>query len=153
LGFQARSLDGSTTSVPAPALEDLRARVHGDFLAPGEAGYDASRSIWNAMIDRRPALVVHCTGAVRAWRSDAIGFMATHSAVESLRRNLLPCAPIARNPQVEADRLEENGTMGEKKQKKDIKKPKSSTKVKSENLPPHLKRASTTPASGSSGSK
>lgn len=30
--------------------------------------------------------------------------------------------------------------MGEKKQKKEIKKPKTTTKTKPENLPPHLKR-------------
>lgn len=30
--------------------------------------------------------------------------------------------------------------MGEKKQKKEVKKPKTATKVKQENLPPHLKR-------------
>ena len=30
--------------------------------------------------------------------------------------------------------------MGEKKHKKEIKKPKSSKKTKAENLPPHLKR-------------
>ena len=37
--------------------------------------------------------------------------------------------------------------MGEKKQKKDVKKPKTKTKGKPENLPPHLKRATSTPAS------
>jgi hypothetical protein len=31
--------------------------------------------------------------------------------------------------------------MGEKKQKKEVKKPKTSKKTKVENLPPHLKRA------------
>jgi hypothetical protein len=31
--------------------------------------------------------------------------------------------------------------MGEKRQKKEVKKPKTSTKTKTENLPPHLKRA------------
>lgn len=35
--------------------------------------------------------------------------------------------------------------MGEKKQKKEIKKPKTAKKTKVENLPPHLKRA-TNPA-------
>ena len=36
--------------------------------------------------------------------------------------------------------------MGEKKHIKETKKPKSSKKVKAENLPPHLKRAATKPS-------
>jgi hypothetical protein len=40
--------------------------------------------------------------------------------------------------------------MGEKKQKKDIKKPKTKSKGKTENLPPHLKRASSSSAGSAS---
>ena len=31
--------------------------------SPGEDGYDAARTIWNAMVDRHPALVARCLGA------------------------------------------------------------------------------------------
>lgn len=32
----------------------------GVLLRPGDDGYDAARSVWNAGIDRRPALIARC---------------------------------------------------------------------------------------------
>ncbi|HEX2355224.1 MAG TPA: FAD-binding protein [Micromonosporaceae bacterium] len=41
----------------------LHRDIAGRLLLPGEDGYDASRSVWNAMVDRRPALIAQCTTA------------------------------------------------------------------------------------------
>lgn len=41
-------------------VKELRAELDGRASLPGEPGYDAARSVWNAMIDRHPAIVVHC---------------------------------------------------------------------------------------------
>jgi FAD/FMN-containing dehydrogenase len=50
------------TQLDEAAVAELKAHVRGALLRPGDAGYDAARSIWNGMIDKRPALIACCTG-------------------------------------------------------------------------------------------
>ena len=38
-------------------------RFEGELLLPGDDGYDQGREVWNAIVDRRPALIVRCTSA------------------------------------------------------------------------------------------
>ena len=37
------------------SIEALRAQLRGELIQPDDAGYDAARKVFNAMIDRRPA--------------------------------------------------------------------------------------------------
>jgi FAD/FMN-containing dehydrogenase len=53
---------GEKVSVADATIDRLRAEVRGKLVRAGEAGYDDARRIWNAMIDRRPALVLRCAG-------------------------------------------------------------------------------------------
>ncbi|MBX9398554.1 FAD-binding oxidoreductase [Streptomyces sp. TRM72054] len=42
------------------ALVELREDLDGDVFAPWDPGYDAARAVFNAMIDRRPAVIAQC---------------------------------------------------------------------------------------------
>lgn len=43
-------------------LDAFKASLHGELLQPSDSGYDEARSIWNAMIDRRPDIIARCRG-------------------------------------------------------------------------------------------
>ena len=35
----------------------------GEIVLPDDATYDGHRSVWNAMVDRRPAMIARCESA------------------------------------------------------------------------------------------
>jgi FAD/FMN-containing dehydrogenase len=69
--------------MPNAATHDLATQLKGRLLAPGNAGFEQARQVWNGMIDRRPALIVQC-----AARSDvvaALQFARAESLLVSVR--------------------------------------------------------------------
>jgi len=58
------------------SVSDLEAALRGDLLRPGDDDYDDARTVYNAMIDRRPAVVVRPMGAVDV--ATAIAFARDH---------------------------------------------------------------------------
>src|SRR5690242_14106455 len=51
------------TQTVGTEIATLRAAMSGTVLVPGDAEYDDARRIWNAAIDRRPAVIARCTSA------------------------------------------------------------------------------------------
>jgi FAD/FMN-containing dehydrogenase len=58
-----RTHDAANKIISPDTVAALRGKLRGCVALPGEDGYEAARNIWNAMIDRRPGLVVRCLGA------------------------------------------------------------------------------------------
>jgi FAD/FMN-containing dehydrogenase len=59
----------ATKTLPEELVTTLRGKMRGTLALPEEEGYDTARTIWNAMIDRRPALVARCIGAADVVRA------------------------------------------------------------------------------------
>lgn len=60
--MKAMTKDGREIELKRDTLDSFRASLRGTVLMPGDAGYEESRTVWNGMIDRRPAVVARCLG-------------------------------------------------------------------------------------------
>jgi FAD/FMN-containing dehydrogenase len=74
--------------VNAPSALTERARTEipgfaGRFTDPQDAGYDESRAVYNAMIDRRPALIATCAETEDVAR--VVSFAASHDLLLAVR--------------------------------------------------------------------
>jgi FAD/FMN-containing dehydrogenase len=85
-------LAADKATVPASAIEAFAAQLRGRALDASDADYDDARTIWNAMIDRRPGLIVRCAdaadvaAAVRFARDNGL-LVAVHGAGHGIAGN------------------------------------------------------------------
>jgi FAD/FMN-containing dehydrogenase len=66
-----------------PVVTRFRDDLRGELLRPGDAGYDGARAVWNGMIDRRPAFIARCAGAVDVVR--CVNFAREHGLLVAVR--------------------------------------------------------------------
>ena len=78
-----RTADGGEIELEQNVINDLKLRVRGELVVPGEPTYDEARSVWNGMIDRRPALIVRCLGTAEVIAS--VTFARDHRIALSIK--------------------------------------------------------------------
>lgn len=81
--LRVATTSGGDIIVGDDSIEAFRARLRGELLLTGDAGYDEARTIFNAMIDHRPALIARCTGAADVIA--AVQFARQHHLLVSIR--------------------------------------------------------------------
>jgi FAD/FMN-containing dehydrogenase len=126
--LQFRGLKGETIALSTDILTALRPQLRGGLCLQDEAGYDEARTIWNAMIDRRPSAVVRCGGAsdvmaaVRLARDNGLlvavrggGHNISGNAVceGGLLIDLSPMRSVRVDPKKRTARVEPGVTLGE----------------------------------------
>jgi hypothetical protein len=74
----------STVATPADeARKELGAGFAGQLIGPGDAEYDEARALFNAMIDKRPALIARCANPQDV--ASAIAFARSHDLPLAIR--------------------------------------------------------------------
>ncbi len=60
--MRAKTVTGEAIDLPQNMVDSWKSRLRGPVYTSADPPYEDSRTVWNAMIDRKPALVVRCIG-------------------------------------------------------------------------------------------
>ncbi len=74
-------------------MDTLRARLAGGLVLPTDPGYDEARRVWNAMVDKKPAMIAYCSNPSDVM--EAVKFAVWRNTVASVRaggHNIAGCA-------------------------------------------------------------
>ena len=74
---------GNDITISGEIVNQFRSQLTGKLLQAGDAEYEEARVIWNAMIDRKPALIARCLGTADI--VTAVRFARAHQLLVSVR--------------------------------------------------------------------
>ena len=83
MSYSMTTLDGGEIWITEEQVQAFAAGAQGEVLTPENPHYDEVRSIWNAMIDRRPGLILRCAGAADVVQ--AVNFARKHRLLLAVR--------------------------------------------------------------------
>jgi len=81
--IEMKTVIGGAITLRADEVEGLTQRVCGRVLHGNHSDYDQARSIWNAMIDRRPGLIVQCASTADVVQ--CVRFARQHNLLTAVR--------------------------------------------------------------------
>src|SRR5215813_10837460 len=81
--FVALTVDGPRVDLSDTDIKSLRDLLRGELIGHDHAAYETARRVWNGNIDRRPTLIVRCTGLADV--QAAVNFARTHGIALSVR--------------------------------------------------------------------
>ena len=79
----AKTLTGTVTTLRGTDVRDLAASMRGPVLVAGQDGYDSARRVWNAMFDKKPAVIARCASPSDVMR--AVTFAREHHLLTAVR--------------------------------------------------------------------
>ena len=81
--LQVKTYTGKDISLKTETIDKLKESLRGKVLTSESDQYNETRAIWNAMIDKRPALIVRCASAADVMR--AVRFAGEHKLLVAVR--------------------------------------------------------------------
>jgi FAD/FMN-containing dehydrogenase len=81
--LRVATLTGPEITLPEPVVEEFQKSLRGELIRPGDGGYNEARKIWNANIDKHPALIARCMGAADV--INAVNFARDNHLLVSVR--------------------------------------------------------------------
>jgi len=80
---RVKTYTGEETIINAEAFDKLKGRIRGRVLTGESEQYDEARKLWNAMYDKRPAIIVRCASAADVMHS--VAFAGEHRVLVAVK--------------------------------------------------------------------